>query len=177
MKSENSVQCLFCSELIQRQRTPQAARVAVPSSFPSNYTQHLAAMALNSEHLCFIWIYFVHHQPDVCPKVIASLLYDILPKRFHRKALLLDSGDNLYRQNQFQSPVPSFELLQLYGSSPRQYLGSFLLTYRFDKDFKLQLERPGMSLNNNLFQLGDFKLSMLGPHQDSNLTDCGVWVL
>ena len=33
----------------------------------------------------------------VCPKVIASLLYVILAyKRFHRSALLLDSGGNLY---------------------------------------------------------------------------------
>ena len=61
VKSKNSIQCWFCSELLQRQHAPWAVRVALPSPFPGNYTQHQAVITLNCvcEHLCFISIYFV----------------------------------------------------------------------------------------------------------------------
>lgn len=68
------------------------------TSFPRNYTpdsQHRATMALNRvcEHLCFILSYVVHP----LARQIASLLYSIsFYERFHRNALLLYSGRNLY---------------------------------------------------------------------------------
>lgn len=40
MKSEKSLQSLSCSESLQRQSAPQAARGAPPSSFPGKATQH-----------------------------------------------------------------------------------------------------------------------------------------
>ena len=41
-KSENSIQGLFCSELLQRQWASTEMTVALPSSIPMNYTQYLS---------------------------------------------------------------------------------------------------------------------------------------
>ena len=56
-------------------------------------SQQQTARALNyvCEHLCFIWIYFVHPLPRMCPKGIVFSRYTILSyERLWRKAPLLD---------------------------------------------------------------------------------------
>ena len=99
-KSENSIQCLFCSEPLKRQRALWAARVApqAPSQGNSAAPQHRAARALTC--VCEYPLYlnlFCAFIKKLCPKVIAFSLYTILAyKMFHRNALLSDSGENLY---------------------------------------------------------------------------------
>ena len=71
-ESHNSLQRLFCSQLLQRQcSTEQQER---HRQAPSLGTTSQAATALNCvcEYLCFISIYFLHPFSKICPKVIAS---------------------------------------------------------------------------------------------------------
>lgn len=63
VKCENSVQCLFCSEPLQRQHAPPTARTAPPSSFLRSILSISAWSHQNfelGEHLCFSSIYSVH---------------------------------------------------------------------------------------------------------------------
>lgn len=73
-------------------------RVALPGSFPGNYTQRQAATVLNC-----LWVpefyleLFCASVSKICPKAIASSLSSNLAyKRFHRHALLWESRRNLY---------------------------------------------------------------------------------
>ena len=64
MKRENSIQRLFCSELLRRQRAPRAERVApqAPSLELHSASHHQVALALTvSVSICaLISICFVH---------------------------------------------------------------------------------------------------------------------
>ena len=73
-ESENSIQHVSCSVLLQMQLTPWAATMSPPSSFPCSASQHPGTIALNCvcEHLGFISVCVsISKMP---PKVIASLL-------------------------------------------------------------------------------------------------------
>ena len=64
-----SIQQLFCSELCQRQCASWASGMALPSSFPSSYTQHLNIKSTQiwsvCKHLCFVLLYFVRLRQDI----------------------------------------------------------------------------------------------------------------
>ena len=98
-----------CCKPLKRQCAP-AVRVAPSRSFPGNYTQHQTTITLNSvcERLCLISTYlgrlFFESEnaqrlsPYKLMVIVSSLCLCISAyKRFHRNALLLDSGGNLYK--------------------------------------------------------------------------------
>ena len=128
-----SIQHLFCSELCQRQCASWASGVALPSSFPSNYTQRLNIKPTQiwgvCEHLCFVLLYLVV-LGKMYFKGVASLLYIIFTyKRFHRKPQLSDSGRNMYLKLSFN--LLFFTLFVLFSQIDFKFLNGRRLCFNF----------------------------------------------
>ena len=100
VRSENNVQHLFCSELIQRQGYlgRENGTGLAPSQKLHWASQHLDAIALYCvcEDLCDIYLLFYASISQLCCKVIASSTDTISTLlSFHRNDLLSDNRGNL----------------------------------------------------------------------------------
>lgn len=109
-KKQKSIQSSFCSKPLQRQHRPRAGRMALASSFPRNYTPHLASSCFSSELCLYAFVLyfdlFCASLNKIFPEVTASSLEASLTyKRFHRNPLTGQCGKPVLEISEWTASV------------------------------------------------------------------------